>query len=114
MTIREYIKRRVYWCAAVGFGGWLICALSVATSRDKQYPLFFTGGIVCFAGAILALQWIVRCPKCEARLAHTVGMAVAFQWGIRGTVNFCPYCGVSLDEPVPHADPVAESQNPIK
>jgi hypothetical protein len=42
-------------------------------------------------------------------------MPLAFSWGSGPKVNFCPFCGVNLDEPRPggHADPIA-SQNPIK
>jgi hypothetical protein len=72
-------------------------------------------GFVMFGGAILALQWIVRCPKCKARLGRTIAMPVAFGWGSGPKVNFCPYCGVSLDEARPHAlSDATQSLNPIK
>jgi hypothetical protein len=114
MIIRDYIKRRVWACMAVAVGGWLLVPLSAAALGDKPNPLFMMAGPVLFGGAILAMYWAVRCPKCKARLAQTVGMATAFQWGSRAKVNFCPYCGVSLDEPVPDAQPVAHPQNPIR
>jgi hypothetical protein len=72
-------------------------------------------GFVMFGGAILALQWAVKCPKCLAKLGRTVAMPIAFSWGSGPRINYCPYCGVQLDEPLPGAHPTAaESLNPIK
>ena len=116
-TIRHYIKRRVWWCAAAAIGGWLLFALGGAVARDlpdgiprAAIPI---AGFLLFGGAILAMRRIVRCPKCKARLGQTIAMPVAFSWGSGPKVGFCPHCGVNLDEPLPHAGPVAQSQNPI-
>ena len=116
-TIRHCIKRRVWWCAAAGIGGWLLFALGGAVARDLPHGIpraaIPIAGFLLFGGAILAMQRIVRCPKCKARLGQTIAMPVAFSWGSGPKVGFCPYCGVNLDEPLPHAGPVAQSQNPI-
>lgn len=93
-TIRSYIKRRVRWCMAIGIGGWVVIATSIGTHVNN--PIVSVLGFVTFGGAILALQWIKR-PRCSARLgqiARTLGMP-----GLKPQPNFCPYCGVSLDEP---------------
>src|SRR5215471_18697401 len=111
-TIRQYIKRRVWWCVAIGIGGWLMFPL--AGSIAKDLPAGVPVAVMMFGGAMIALQWIVRCPKCKAKLARTIAMPVAFSWGSGPRINFCPYCGVSLDERLPHTDPVAPSLNPIK
>jgi len=70
-------------------------------------------GAILFAGAILAMQWTLKCPKCKARVGQTIAMPLAFSWGAGPKINFCPYCGVSLDEPVPGTEPSAQSQSPI-
>jgi hypothetical protein len=74
------------------------------------------GGMFLFGGAILVLQRTVRCPKCKARLGQTIAMPLAFSWGSGPKINFCPYCGVSLDQALPRADAQtsAQSLNPIK
>jgi len=117
-TIRQYIKRRVWWCAACGLGGWLMFPLGGAIAKDLPKGLAQIAlpivGFVMFGGAILALQWIVKCPKCLARLGRTVAMPLAFSWGSGPKINFCPYCGVNLDEPLPHAPSPVQSLNPIK
>ena len=70
--------------------------------------------LACF-GALVAMQRGIKCPKCKAKLGQTIAMSLAFSWGSGPKVNFCPFCGVNLDEPRPggRADPIA-SQNPIK
>jgi hypothetical protein len=73
-----------------------------------------TVGVVVFGGAILALQRFVRCPKCKARLGQTIAMPVAFSWGSGPKVNFCPFCGVNLDEPLPRPQSPPQSLNPMQ
>jgi FtsH-binding integral membrane protein len=117
-TIRNYVKRRVWWCAACGFAGWLMFALGASLAKTlpdgaprAAIPVL---GFVLFGGAILALQRIVRCPKCKSKLGQTIAMPLAFSWGSGPKINFCPYCGVNVDEPVPRAQSPVESLNPIK
>jgi hypothetical protein len=93
-TIRTYIKARVRWRLAIGVGGWVVVATSVGTRLDN--PLVSILGFLTFGGAILALQWI-KCPKCAVRLGQ-IAMTMAVP-GLKPQPNFCPYCGVSLDEP---------------
>ena len=101
-TIRDYLKRRTRRIMAVGIGGWLLCALAMSVlgqGATGPGPLFFVGFAV-FGGAIITLLFFVKCPKCKARFGQ-LGPEIAFRvWG-RRQVNFCPYCGVSLDERCP-------------
>jgi hypothetical protein len=71
-------------------------------------------GFVFFGGAILALQRFVKCPNCKARLGQTIAMPVALSWGSGPRVNFCPFCGVNLDEPLPRPQSPPQSLNPIQ
>jgi len=50
-----------------------------------------------FGAAIIAMLWI-NCPRCSARLGQSIAGSLAIP-GLRPQPNFCPYCGVSLDEP---------------
>jgi hypothetical protein len=118
MTIRDYIKRRMWTWIALAIGSWLLVGLTAAVSKGGHgalpalLPLL---GFAGFAGAIIGINFFVKCPKCKASLAHTIGMYVAFQWAGRRQVNFCPFCGVNLDEPVAGSDPATmrNPQNPI-
>lgn len=114
-TIRQYIKRRMWWCAGVAFAGWLMLPLAAAIAKDlpsgapaAAIPVI---GILTFGGAILAMR-IVKCPKCKARLGQTIAMPLAFSWGSGPKVNFCPFCGVNLDQPMPQSEAV-QSHNPL-
>jgi hypothetical protein len=101
-TICSYIKSRVRWFVAVGALGWLTFPLSQFVSRytgDKVGAGLPVLGMVIFLGAILAFNWLIKCPRCRAKLSRTIAMTVGLSWGSGPKVNFCPYCGVSLDEP---------------
>jgi hypothetical protein len=41
-------------------------------------------------------------------------MHVAFSWRSGPKIDFCPFCGVNLDEPVALGDPILQALNPIK
>jgi hypothetical protein len=100
-SIRDYLKRRVRWCLALAFAGWLVFALSAAAAHGKPDPALIALGFTLFGGAIAAMQWTIKCPKCGAKLGQTIAMQVAFSWGSGPQVGYCPFCGVNLDEPRP-------------
>jgi hypothetical protein len=110
-TIRAYLKRRVRWCLAIAIAGWLIIIATSVGGRGAN-PGFPMLGFLTFGGAIVALQWI-KCPRCVVRLGQ-LAMILGVP-GLKPQPNFCPYCGVSLDEPrtrlAPGAEPTAV--NPI-
>jgi hypothetical protein len=116
-TLRQYLKRRVWWCAGVAICGWLLLALASAIGKHMPDGVpaggIVVAGFLLFGGAIFALQRIVKCPKCKARLGQTIAMPLAFSWGRGPKVNFCPYCGVNLDQAMPRSESVAQSQDPI-
>jgi hypothetical protein len=118
MSIRQYLKRRVWWCAGIAFAGWLMFPLGAAIAKNLPEGVSQAAvpmvGFALFFGAIIALQRLVRCPNCQARLGQTIAMPLALSWGSGPKVSFCPFCGVNLDESVPQAQGPLESQNPIK
>jgi hypothetical protein len=109
-TIRDYIKRRVRWSMAIGFAGWLVFGSGIVTGNQAISPFVDAVGALMFGGAILAMQWI-KCPKCSTRLGQ-IGMTLAVP-GLKPQPNFCPYCGVSLDEPRVRPTPAGQPIDPI-
>jgi hypothetical protein len=97
-TIRDYLKRRIRWLMAAVVGGWLLFPLSAAVPRETR-PLVLALGGILFGGAILAINYLIKCPRCSAKVGQTIAMPLAFSWGSGPRINFCPYCGVSLDQP---------------
>ena len=119
-TIRSYIKTRVRVCFAIGVAGWLLIPLGEAIARNLPEGMptaaFPFVGLVVFGGAMFAMQRIVKCPKCKANLGRTIAMPLALSWGSGPKINFCPYCAVSLDQPLhpQQAQKPPASQNPIQ
>ena len=101
-TIRAYLKRRVRWIFAVGVLGWLTFPLTgilrPGEPGNKMGAALPALGMLVFAGAILALNWAIKCPRCRANLGRTIAMPLGLSWGSGPKISFCPYCGVNLDE----------------
>jgi len=111
-TIRSFIKRRVRWFLAIAALAWISIPVWLSVTRERQQPYVPFAAMAVFASAALGMQFLVRCPRCKVRLGQ-IGVQVAFSF-LKPTVNFCPYCGVSLDEPLPRAEDPLQSQNPIR
>jgi len=112
-TIRAYIKRRVRLAAVIGVvaSGLGLFAGAIAKQLPEGPTRLFAPvvGTLLFGAAILFAQRI-KCPKCNTSL-RAISVATGLALGFRPIANFCPYCGVSLDTPMPHA--TAELGNPI-
>ena len=101
VTIRQHIKRRLL----IAYGLCLVGALIfVATGAFRvrglggETPLMWLG-FVPFVGGIIFGNLAVRCPRCNGNLGQTAAMHL-FRWSKKHRLNFCHYCGVSVDEPV--------------
>jgi TRAP-type C4-dicarboxylate transport system permease small subunit len=78
LTIRDYIKRRVRWCFAIGAAGWLLIALGggLASKLPAGFPDFVLplAGMLLFFAAIFAMQRLAKCPQCKANLGRTIAV----------------------------------------
>jgi hypothetical protein len=102
MTIRDYVKRRVRWGFGVAFVSWLFVALTSNMGFGGPRPGYLPFlGVFGFMGAIVSFLFI-RCPKCRARLGQTIAIQTTMRFSRWSPeVKYCPFCGVSLDEPMP-------------
>ncbi len=107
-TIRDFIRHRVWALSGAAVGGWLLLPLSAAIYKGHPPPVAAIIGVVLFGSAIVFLQFSVKCPKCSRRLGQTIAMPVAFS-GKKSAPNFCPYCAVNLDDPMPGAPTPTEN-----
>lgn len=110
-TIRTYLTRRVRWSMGIAIASWLTFPLSMAAGRE-EFSWLQAVGAVGFGSAVLSMLWI-KCPRCAVRLGQiATTLAVPF---LRPQPNFCPYCGVSLDEPRARlGDSLHKPFNPVR
>jgi hypothetical protein len=116
-TIRDEIQRQARpakWTGTAAIV--LIIALAfVLRSFGRQLSprtlsLISLGTLTAIVLARLATNALVRrvmCPKCNAILGS---FASTMQDSRRAKkINFCPYCAVNLDQPMPEAPTAAEN-----
>jgi hypothetical protein len=126
-TIRDDVKRQAAprrWIglvSVVAFGVGVVAALELlivtglALSRQSglltRVQMFLVLGsallfiVGTIAGARIARN--IACPKCGERLGpFTLAMSDAPR---RKKINYCPYCAVNLDDPVPKGLAQADS-----
>ena len=85
----------------VGFGCWLAFAGAGLAASSGYVPTWVVAiPFIGFGGAILTLLVRVRCPRCGGRLGQITGYLNPRWPGFTRPINFCPYCGVNLEEPV--------------
>ena len=115
-TIRDVLKRRVRWCVAVAAAG-LVVFIAVPMTALGQHgqpnAVLVMLGWGLFAAALVSLQWFAaRCPKCSQRMGQEIAMRVALAIR-RKPPNYCPYCGVSFDDPLPNTKGAVEAHDPL-
>lgn len=100
MTIREHLKRRVRLALAIAAGAWLYVMVSMSYMRpahNNKVPVSFFIAPVVMVLAMRAISWI-KCPHCSKRFGSAA-------WGVGiplwSRTDFCPRCGVNLDQPMP-------------
>ena len=101
MTIRELLLSQLRRLMLVGFGCWLAFAVAGIAGSSGYVPTWVAFiPFVGFGGTILSLLFRVRCPRCGGRLGQMAALLNPKWRAFNRPVNFCPYCGVSLEEPV--------------
>lgn len=101
--IRDVIKRRIRWrwlAFGVTFG--LVAFIHFSSGRRPELheaELLMALAAVSVLAMItgITLTFSIKCPKCGHSLR-----GVAYRVAQRRSLDFCPYCGVSLNEPASH------------
>jgi hypothetical protein len=81
----------------VGFAAWFLTLLTVVLGPKPPNPLFLFALVALFFGAVLWLFYAIRCPRCKGRLGTDAVSLVGWS-RFTAQINFCPFCGVKLDE----------------
>ena len=98
-TIRQQLDRRTRRAGIVAGILWVgLLAMMIFMHTPAMLPWFLVG-FAAFGGTALYAVY-ARCPKCRAVLGHCVVGRMHFKRSrLFARPNFCPYCGVSFDEP---------------
>ncbi len=97
--IRSVLRRKlILTYAALAIAA--VCVFAFRELIDQQMENLAIGlGAILGVGALLFANLGIRCPKCNGNLVLTA-QGAAFSLRKKHRVNFCQYCGVSLDETV--------------
>jgi hypothetical protein len=99
MTIREHVRKCLLWGIIAAFSSALAVILETALNGNPGSPLFIVG-FIPFIGAILFMNFGIRCPKCRGNLGITiVHYFPLFGWS-KHQIGFCPFCGTSIDQEI--------------
>jgi hypothetical protein len=98
MTVRDYLLRRARFGKVLTYAGMglvLVAFFVLEPARTRSVIPYALGLMIIGA---LVTHLAVRCPKCRGNLAF----APIGRFRIFGKQsNFCPYCGVSMEDPCP-------------
>jgi len=98
VTIRDILAARRRKLMILAFAGWLGFVFSgiLATQHGTwwlPFPFF-----ALFGSAVLLNMFWLKCPRCAGPLGMTNASLTGRVGLLYRRINFCPYCGVSLDE----------------
>jgi hypothetical protein len=93
MTIRENIQKKVVASILAWAIGFLFAFISISATSTDIKTLFKIFAGICFIYAFIASNFLIKCPRCSGNLSRS---------SMKGQTktNFCPSCGVSLDEKI--------------
>ena len=76
---------------------WLGAAASLFAA-GQQFPWLFLVFFAGFGAAIIGIMYFLKCPRCHGPLGMTNASLSMSSVPFYRRMNYCPYCGVSLDE----------------
>jgi hypothetical protein len=101
MTIREYVGRRGRLVRNLSFF-WIVLPVALVFAFPVQAKTsgiaWLVVGYLAMVAVRYAIAWQTKCPRCSASLHKITMKAAGPNFG--GTIDSCPHCGVSLDEPM--------------
>lgn len=93
MTIRDHLKSKLNKARAVAFISLLVFGISAFWGADSDLVSVLVLIPFGFAAAsTIYILYGINCPRCDASMGKVLSGS--------GKTNFCPQCGVSLDEDI--------------
>jgi len=103
MTVRERIAKSAKVFMRIGFAAWLVLAITMAIGGARGGEPFIpvmVGGAAVFFAAVLGLMFFVECPCCGYKFGIDSAKLLHRRFFQSWRINFCPHCGVNLDDPL--------------
>jgi hypothetical protein len=101
MTPRERINRdgrRTFLVALIGFA--MFVGGMMASKRHPEFKIVAISGFVLFVAATIYVRFAGRCVHCHRPLGRLWYGSWGTAFGLASELQFCPYCGKSLDDDV--------------
>jgi len=98
-TIRDALRRKKRWAFVALAVGWISSAVWTFQDERTVSPYLFGIFGFVFAVGIVFLGFFIRCPRCRGNIG-ALNAGVSKVVPFYTVINYCPYCGVSLDAPV--------------
>ncbi len=98
MTTRQRINRhgrRAFLVALIGF--LMFVGGMMASKSRPEFKIVAISGFVLFVGATIYVRFGGRCVHCHRPLGRLWYGSWGTAFGIASDLQFCPYCGSSLD-----------------
>src|SRR2546423_7099983 len=98
MTTRDRLIRTRRWAMLLVIPGCILLVAGgpLARSRPTLTWVVFLG-FAMFAAAIVSIMFTGRCVNCGRLLGRIFSQAGGAPWSVASDLQFCPYCGVSID-----------------
>ena len=98
MTIRDFLAARRRKLLILAFVAWLGFAFSGVLATENGMPWLTLLFFALFAAAVVLSMYWLKCPRCAGPIGMTNASFAGRAGGVYRRIDFCPYCGVSLDE----------------
>ena len=99
MSIREFLLARRRKLSLFGIAVWLGTFIAGFVAFKYHVPWLRLPFFALLAVVVLlAIRW-TKCPRCGGSLGAENATLSGRSLYLTGRIDFCPYCGVSLDEP---------------
>jgi len=84
---------------ALAIVSWLGFGVSISlVDESVGFPALTFFFFACFGASVLGILLFLKCPRCRGPLGATNATLKMGDFLFTRRMNFCPYCGVSLDE----------------
>jgi hypothetical protein len=93
MKIRDLVQQKIRKFILIGLGGGLCLLASTAIQSSAIKQVVKSVGILGFIVAGVSSNFLLKCPCCDGNLTRTTMIG-------QSKANFCPRCGVGLDEEI--------------